>query len=111
MINDKIIRRYIEQQGEQPDGRYLLKDTGAGEFIAKWEYQFAKPTNAQIATIVSELDLKETMRNWQKQMDAILLSDDLENIIDALDAPTRARILDETLDKYNAKKALRLSKP
>ena len=34
-----------------------------------------------------------------------------EDIIDALDAPARARIAPETLDKYNAKKALRLEKP
>ena len=51
------------------------------------------------------------LRDWQADMDAINLSKDLENIIDALDAPTRARIPAETLDKYNAKKALRLSKP
>ena len=51
------------------------------------------------------------LRDWEDKMDAIGLSDDLENIMDALDAPTRARISPETLDKYNSKKALRLSKP
>ena len=54
---------------------------------------------------------KKPMRDWKSQMDEILLSKDIENIIDALDTSTRARIAPETLDKYNAKKALRLSKP
>ena len=53
----------------------------------------------------------KTMRDWKSQMGSIDLSKDLENIIDALDATTRARIPAETLDKYNAKKSLRLLKP
>ena len=54
---------------------------------------------------------EKPMRDWQTQMDAIDLSKDFENIIDALDAPTRARIPAETLDKYKTKRSLRLSKP
>ena len=54
---------------------------------------------------------KKPMRDWNRQMEDITLSDDLENIIDAMDTTTRARISAETLDKYNAKKSLRLLKP
>lgn len=50
-------------------------------------------------------------RDWETQMKSIDLSSDLENIIEAMDAATRARIPAETLDKYNAKKALRALKP
>jgi len=52
----------------------------------------------------------QSMRDWERDM-AANLSDDLENIIDALDAPTRARISGDTIAKYNAKKTLRAQKP
>ena len=58
----------------------------------------------------AELAAKPT-REWQSEIQAINISDDLENIIGALDAPTRARIAPETIDKYNAKKLLRAQKP
>lgn len=50
-------------------------------------------------------------RDWQRLMDASDLSSDLENIMDVMAPDDLARMKAETLDKYNAKKALRLSKP
>jgi len=53
------------------------------------------------------------MEQWLSDMQA---SDNLmtrieEDIIDALDAVTKQRLNQEVMDKYNAKKALRGSKP
>ena len=67
-----------------------------------------KPTQVEIDTAISEY---APLEKWKEDMAVINLSDDLENIIAAMDAPARTRIADETLDKYNAKKSLRLSKP
>lgn len=53
---------------------------------------------------------QEKRDNWDSAMLGAM-PDDLENIIDALDAPTKARIATETLDKYNTKKTLRGNKP
>lgn len=50
---------------------------------------------------------------WQSVMQAsdAAMPRALEDIIDALDAPTRARIAPATLDKYEDKVALRNSRP
>ena len=54
-----------------------------------------------IAPVVSpEIKLK-------KDLDTIGLSDDLENIIDAMDEESRNRISSDTLDKYRMKKTLK----
>ena len=115
MINDRIIRRYIEQQGEQPDGRYLLKDSGEGEFIAKWEYLFPKPTDAHVTSIVEELNREKIMREWQRQMNA---TDDamprhMEDLIDTLAGllPLLDNMPVELLEAYNKKKSIRAEKP
>ena len=57
------------------------------------------------------LTAEEDMYLWKQKMKDSGLSDDLENIIDAMDATTRARIAIETMSKYNAKKSLRALKP
>jgi len=58
-------------------------------------------------------DAAKPMREWQKQIAETdqTMPRYAEDIIDAMDAPSRARIVQVTLDKYNAKKALRASKP
>jgi hypothetical protein len=56
------------------------------------------------------LTQQEKLSRWEDRMNGAL-SNDLENIIDALDAPTRARIAQETKSKYDAKKVLRAQKP
>lgn len=50
-------------------------------------------------------------KTWEQQMLETGIDDDLENVIDALEPPTRARIASETIDKYNAKKTLRGQRP
>ena len=57
------------------------------------------------------LTKEEEIFLWKSKMKDSDLSDDMENIIDALDVFTRGRISVETLDKYNAKKSLRALKP
>ncbi|MGR3179817.1 MAG: hypothetical protein ACUZ8E_17395 [Candidatus Anammoxibacter sp.] len=54
---------------------------------------------------------KELLVNWEVEMQATDLSDDLENIMDALSVTVRDKIAPETLNKYNAKKLLRAEKP
>ncbi len=53
----------------------------------------------------------KAMADWKVQIAASEISRDLENIIAAMDAPSRARIDTVTLDKYNAKITLRSKKP
>lgn len=109
MINDKIVRRYIEQQGEQPDGKYLLKDDGEGEFIAKWEYQFAEPTTTQIAAIVDELNVEKQKEIKTEQIaateDTGVISRKLEELIDNVENGTP--LSQETKDWMNNRKAIR----
>lgn len=56
---------------------------------------------------------EKPMKDWLAQMAATDkdIPRAIEDIIDALDAPTRARIAPETLTKYQAKKTLRSQKP
>ena len=51
--------------------------------------------------------------SWQEKIEALDadMPRALEDIIDALDATTRARIAVDTLDKYVAKKTIRAGKP
>lgn len=60
----------------------------------------------------AQLLANKPMRDWQAEMGRFEkeLPKHIENIIEAQDAPTRARIPIETLSVYNAKKAHR-SKP
>lgn len=53
------------------------------------------------------------LKDWETAMKASdnPITRGLEAVMDALDAPTRARIDSITLDKYADKKALRASKP
>ena len=46
MINDSIVRKYIESHNGV--GTYLLKDAGEGEFIAVWEMNIPEPTPSDI---------------------------------------------------------------
>lgn len=56
---------------------------------------------------------EKPMNDWRAQMQATDANIPrwAEDIMDALEAPTRARIALSTMDKYNNKKALRLMKP
>lgn len=58
-------------------------------------------------------EAKKDLRVWKAKIAATDsgMPRAIEDIIDALDAPTRARIAKITLDKYNAKKLLRSNKP
>ena len=57
--------------------------------------------------------IKEPIEEWGEEMSATDrdLPRYIEDIIDALEAPVRARIATETIDKYKNKKALRAGKP
>ena len=57
--------------------------------------------------------VEQPMRDWKRQMKD---TDEgmpryVEDLIDALNGPTKARLATETLDKYNEKKTLRDQKP
>ncbi len=55
---------------------------------------------------------EKPVRDWRDSVDAIRFnSDDVENIIDAMNPSDRARLDKVTKDKYNDKKALRTQKP
>lgn len=57
--------------------------------------------------------LAKPLRDWEVQMAGTdsTMPRYVEDIIDALDAPTRAALAAFTLDNYNAKKTLRATKP
>ena len=56
---------------------------------------------------------EKPLRDWQKKMNATDtdLPRAIEDILDALDPPTKAKIPKHTMDKYNNKKLLRNQKP
>lgn len=56
---------------------------------------------------------KKQMKQWQQEIAATdaHLPRALEDIIDALDAETKSRIASKTMDRFNAKKAIRARKP
>lgn len=58
-------------------------------------------------------EAERPQREWEGKISAsdALLPRWGEDIIDALDAPSRARIAAETLAKYNSKKEIRSRKP
>ena len=111
MITVDTVNRYLEDNGLPPDKGYLLKDAGEGAFIAEWNIGIPKPSTEQLNVYEAALLDEKPLRELKAQMENTDLSNDLENIIDALDVSTRTRISAETLDKYNAKKSLRLLKP
>ena len=80
-------------------------------YAAEERYELYDGTGNVIYSDVRTLTAKEDTYLWKQKMKDIGLSDDLENIMDALDDTTRARIATETLSKYDAKKSLRSSKP
>jgi len=86
----------------------------AGQLTEKAKYGIKSLTGSEIsARNIEEAAwlAAKPLDDWQTDMDFIGLSDDHENIIDALDEATRTRIDAATLDKYNAKKTLRAAKP
>ncbi len=98
-----MIKFYVDQ-----DGNYLGGYDGSPAPDGSIEI-LSPPNNAKQKWDGSKwLDL---VLSWEDQMNNIDISDDLENIIDALDPPTKARIVSETMDKYSAKKLLRSQKP
>lgn len=51
------------------------------------------------------------IREWENKISASALPRYVEDIIDALDAVTKAKIAKETLDLYQEKKTIRAEKP
>lgn len=111
MITIKRINKYLEDNGKNEDIGYLLKDSGQGNFIAEWKVEgLDKPTENTLKKYDASIIVDEEMGQLKKDLDYIGLSDDIENIMDAIlifDQPMFDAISEETLDKYRMKKTLK----
>jgi len=113
MITIEKVEKYLKANGKE--GGYLLKDTGFGNFVAKWSHlpDLAIPDEDILSVYDDEVAADKSMAQWKFEMKSYDsgMPRYAEDIISAMDAPDRAKIASETMDKYDAKRALRLTKP
>ena len=64
-------------------------------------------TEALAGTYGSITKYEEPIKSFKREIAQVGLSDDIENIIDAMDETMRNRIPNETLDKYYMNKTLK----
>lgn len=85
--------------------RYNATDKGNIPFTAEEEAQW----DAKEAAYAAEKPLND----WEREMQALDLDMPrwAEDIVDAMDAPSQARIAEVTRDKIAAKKTLRVKRP
>lgn len=73
-ITVRNIEKHLAANGN-PAGEYLLRDDGAGDYIATWTYGIAQPDatalaayDAEIATEDNDADLKRQIRDLEKEI-------------------------------------------
>ena len=77
MINNKIIKQYIEDN--EGVGTYLLKDAGEGDFIAKWDMDIPEPSKEQLINAAGIVEQQQEQRKIYKPSDTEILLHALEN--------------------------------
>ena len=69
MLTDDTLREYIKSRGAAPDNsKYLLKDRGKGNFIAKWEYPFPEPKEADLQSALQAVELEDGINSAKREL-------------------------------------------
>ena len=113
MIKIETINKYLEANNLPADKGYLLKDKGEGNFIAKWDAEVKRPTDAQLAGYVEAVERDEALKHWKRQMSRTDagLPRFAEDIIDVLTDTQRAALPSDLRARHTTKKTLRSGKP
>ena len=103
MINNNTVNEFLKENGLPEDTGFTLKDSGDGDFIARWDLNIPKPSHQDLAQYI---ELVKNKRDAIK-MSVIFDSKDFYNIADYIlsDAENK-ELAKPTLDKYNIEKDL-----
>ena len=72
MLTTDTINQYLEDNALPPDEGYLLKDAGAGVFIAVWDLAIPEPTEGHLVAILVILALAKGWRDVKAKQDELL---------------------------------------
>jgi len=114
MINVDTVNEYLKEKGFPINQGFVLKipNKKKNQVISVWDLDIPMPKKSDLAKYVKTVKDRDDFQNWERQLDIVQFnSQDIENIIDALEDNVREGIHGDTLDKYNTIKQLRSERP
>lgn len=89
----------------------IVEDSVPTKNISGERYLLTPDENAQREVEEAHALKQKPLKEWEAKIAATQLPRYVEDIIDALDAQTKAKIAKQTLDLYEEKKTVRAEKP
>ena len=82
-LTARTVDEYLRRNGinENPQSKYVLKDAGEGNFIARWDYDLPKPTPEELEQIDKEIPTEQELQEVEQKRQELEFKEFKEGLV------------------------------